>query len=130
MIKNFLASAVGLRKETATVDVRTYAYFDEETQKATLKAGTVVDLKGKYGVVFNEKDVTDGKNVAVGVVTAGHVYRDFIDTSKIRDFDEETAIGQGLHFESYKVAEYPADDTGLMEEYTPESEFNGGEIEP
>lgn len=121
MIKNFLASAVGLRKETATIDAGTYADDD-----GLIKEGTVVQLDdGRYGIIFDEKDVTDGReDVVIGVVTAGHVLSDMVGFGELTKEDViETAVAQGLFFESYKTAEYPADDNGEMEEYTPESEF-------
>lgn len=116
MIKNFLASAVGLRKETATLDVSTYATDN------VIKEGLVVKLNDdRFGIVIDEKDVTDKETVVVGVVTAGHVIDERIDLTKVESvyFNQET-IKQGLYVENYKEAQYPADDNGEMEEYVVE----------
>lgn len=74
MNKNFLASRVGLRKETATLTSLTYATDN------VIAEGLVVQLADeRYGVVFDEKDVTGKDSVVVGVVTAGHVLNDKVD---------------------------------------------------
>ena len=117
MIKNFLASAVSLRKETATLTSLTYADKD-----GIIKEGLVVQLADeRYGVVFNETN-TDGKeSVVVGVVTAGHVLNDKVDFGELTKADViASAVNQGLFFEDYKDAKYPANDDGDMEDYVVE----------
>lgn len=135
MFKNFLASAVGLRKETVTVSVD-YA-VEEEDGKMILKAGTLVpvytELVGatpRYAVLFNDTDVTDrterGATVSVGGVTAGHILRDVIIDAE--QPHEEDLIAQGLYLEPYKEAQYPADEDGEMTPYEvePIGESSGG----
>lgn len=116
MIKNFLASAVGLRKETATLTSLTYATNN------VIAEGLVVQLAdNRYGVVFDEKDVTGKTSVVVGVVTAGHVLNDKVDFGNLTKATViEAAVAQGLFFEDYKDAQYPADDDGEMEDYVVE----------
>lgn len=138
MIKNFLASAVGLRKETVTVSV---GYATDEDGKKILKAGTLVpvytELVGatpRYAVLFNDTDVTDkydnveNTTVSVGGVTAGHILRDVIIVAeRPRDAD---LIAQGLYLENYKTAQYPNGETGRPEPYEVEAiegEIGGGE---
>lgn len=140
MIKNFLASAVGLRKETVTVSVD---YAVEEDGKKILKAGTLVpiytELVGanpKYAVLFNDTDVTDrterGATVSVGGVTAGHILSNVIIVAE--QPQEEDLIAQGLYMEIYKEAQYPDDEVGDMTTYRVEAiegEIGGGgEIGP
>lgn len=136
MIKNFLASAVGLRKETVTVSAQ---YAVEENGKKILKAGTLVpiytELVGatpKYAVLFNDTDVTDkterGAVVSVGGVTAGHILSNVIIVAE--QPQEEDLIAQGLYMEIYKTAQYPEDEEGRMVLYEVEAiegEIGGGE---
>lgn len=136
MIKNFLASAVGLRKETVTVSVN---YAADEDGKKILKAGTLVpvntELVGaapRYAVLFNDTDVTDkterGATVSVGGVTAGHVLGNVIIVAE--EPNQEDLIAQGLYLESYKTAQYPNDEVGEMTPYEVEAiegEIGGGE---
>lgn len=135
MIKNFLASAVGLRKETVTVSVD-YA-VEEEDGKKILKAGTLVpvytELVGatpRYAVLFNDTDVTDkterGATVSVGGVTAGHILRDVIIVAE--EPQTQFLVTQGLYFEPYKTAQYPDGETGEPEPYEvePIGESSGG----
>ena len=136
MIKNFLASAVGLRKETVTVSVN---YAVEEDGKKILKAGTLVpvytELVGaapRYAVLFNDTDVTDkterGAVVSVGGVTAGHILGNVIIVAE--QPNEEDLIAHGLYLESYKTAQYPDGETGDLEPYAVEKiegEIGGGE---
>lgn len=116
MIKNFLASAVGLRKETATLTSLTYATNN------VIAEGLVVQLAdNRYGVVFDEKDVTGKATVVVGVVTAGHVLNDKVNFGSLTKATViEAAVNQGLFFEDYKSAKYPADDDGEMKDYVVE----------
>lgn len=137
MIKNFLASAVGLRKETVTVSVN---YAVDEDGKKILKAGTLVpiytELVGatpKYAVLFNDTDVTDktekGATVSVGGVTAGHILRDVIIDAE--QPHEDDLIAQGLYLEPYKTAQYPDDEVGDLEPYEVEPiGESSGELEP
>lgn len=136
MIKNFLASAVGLRKETVTVSVN---YAVEEDSKKILKAGTLVpiytELVGatpRYAVLFNDTDVTDkteiGATVSVGGVTAGHILGDVIIFAE--EPEDADLIAQGLYLEPYKTAQYPDGETGDLEPYEVEAiegEIGGGE---
>lgn len=136
MIKNFLASAVGLRKETVTVSVN---YAADEDGKKILKAGTLVpvntELVGatpRYAVLFNDTDVTDktekGAVVSVGGVTAGHILENVIIMAE--QPREEALIAQGLYLEPYKTAQYPNGETGKPEPYAVEKidgEIGGGE---
>ena len=131
MYKNFLASRVGLRKETATIP-STYAVDDEATGKKILKAGTLVQIDNlvggtnRFGIVFDDKDVTNKRDVVVGVVTAGHILEDVIaNPMSVRLSDLAT---QGLFFEPYKPAQYPNDTVGEMTPYDvePIEEGNGG----
>ena len=143
MIKNFLASEVGLRKETVTVSVD---YAVDENGKKILKAGTLVpvytELVGatpRYAVLFNDTDVTDktekGATVSVGGVTAGHILSDVI--IEAESPREDDLIAQGLYLETYKSASYPADEDGEMTPYEVEAiegeiggeESGGGEEE-
>lgn len=138
MIKNFLASAVGLRKETVTVSVD---YAVEEDGKKILKAGTLVpvntELVGatpRYAVLFNDTDVTDkfeeGGTVSVGGVTAGHILGNVIIIAE--QPQQADLIAQGLYFEPYKEAQYPNDEVGTLEPYEVErieGEISGGEGE-
>lgn len=139
MIKNFLASAVGLRKETVTVSVD---YAVEEDGKMILKAGTLVpvntELVGampKYAVLFNDTDVSDKyadetATVSVGGVTAGHILGNVIIVAE--QPQQEDLIAQGLYVEMYKSASYPADEDGEMTPYEVEAiegEISGGEGE-
>lgn len=139
MIKNFLASAVGLRKETVTVSVQ---YAVEEDDKAILKAGTLVPVvtglvgaTPRYAVLFNDTDVTDKVRkkdavASVGGVTAGHVLRNVIIVAE-EPHDEKDLIAQGLYLEPYKTAQYPADEDGEMTPYEVEPiGESGGEIPP
>lgn len=139
MIKNFLASAVGLRKETVTVSVN---YAVKEDGKKILKAGTLVPVNSgligatpRYAVLFNDADVTDvtdeteiGAFVSVGGVTAGHILGNviiFAEQPKAEDL-----IAQGLYLEPYKTAQYPNGETGVFEPYAVEEiegEIGGGE---
>ena len=135
MNKNFLASAVGLRKETVTVSV---GYAVEEDGKKILKAGTLVpvntELVGampKYAVLFNDTDVTDktekGATVSVGGVTAGHILANVVIFAE--EPNQEDLIAQGLYGEMYKSASYPADESGEMTPYEVEAiegEIGGG----
>lgn len=133
MIKNFLASAVGLRKETITVSVE---YAVDEDGKKILKAGTLVpvntELVGatpRYAVLFNDTDVTDKYDdetatVSVGGVTAGHILGDVIIFAE--EPEDADLIAQGLYLESYKTAQYPDDEVGELEPY--EVEVIEGEI--
>ena len=136
MIKNFLASAVGLRKETVTVSVN---YAADEDGKKILKAGTLVpvytELVGatpRYAVLFNDTDVTDkteeGATVSVGGVTAGHILSNIIIVAE--EPQTEDLIAQGLYLEPYKTAQYPDDEVGDLEAYEVEAiegEIGGGE---
>lgn len=136
MIKNFLASAVGLRKETVTVSVD---YAVEEDGKKILKAGTLVPVNTgligatpRYAVLFNDTDVTDkterGAVASVSGVTAGHILRNVI--IEAEQPNEEDLIAQGLYLEIYKTAQYPADANGEMTPYEVEAiegEIGGGE---
>ena len=136
MIKNFLASAVGLRKETVAVSVN---YAVDEGGKKVLKAGTLVpvatELVGatpRYAVLFNDTDVTDrterGATVSVGGVTAGHILGNVIIVAE--QPQQEDLIAQGLYVEMYKSASYPADEGGEMTPYEVEQiegEIGGGE---
>lgn len=136
MIKNFLASAVGLRKETVTVSVN---YAVEEDGKKILKAGTLVPIytrlvgaTPRYAVLFNDTDVTDkterGAVVSVGGVTAGHILANVIIVPEHPN--EEALIVQGLYLEPYKTAQYPDGETGELEPYAVEKiegEIGGGE---
>lgn len=136
MIKNFLASAVGLRKETVTVSVN---YAADEDGKKILKAGTLVPVytvlvgaTPRYAVLFNDTDVTDkterGAVVSVGGVTAGHILKDvIIEAEQPKD---QYLIAQGLYLEPYKTAQYPDGETGRPEPYEVEAiegEIGGGE---
>ncbi len=133
MIKNFLASAVGLRKETVTVSVE---YAVEEDSKKILKAGTLVpiytELVGatpKYAVLFNDTDVTDKAEgtVSVGGVTAGHILGNVIIGAEQPQVED--LIAQGLYLEPYKEAQYPDDVYGDPEPYEVEAiegEIGGG----
>lgn len=137
MIKNFLASAVGLRKETVTVSVD---YAADEDGKKILKAGTLVPIyttlvgaTPRYAVLFNDTDVTDKYDdetatVSVGGVTAGHILRDVIIYAEDPNTNYMTA--QGLYLEPYKTAQYPDDEVGELEHYEVEAiegEIGGGE---
>ncbi len=134
MIKNFLASAVGLRKETVPVSVN---YAVEEDGKKILKAGTLVPIytemvgaNPKYAVLFNDTDVTDKTEgtVSVGGVTAGHILSNVI--IEAEQPNEEDLIAQGLYMEIYKEAQYPDDEVGEMTPYEVEAiegEIGGGE---
>ena len=136
MIKNFLASAVGLRKETVAVSVN---YAVEEDGKKILKAGTLVPIytemvgaNPKYAVLFNDTDVTDkterGATVSVGGVTAGHILSNVI--IEAEQPNEEDLIAQGLYMEIYKEAQYPDDEVGELHAYEVEAiegEIGGGE---
>ena len=134
MIKNFLASAVGLRKETVAVSVN---YAVEEDGKKILKAGTLVPVATglvgatpKYAVLFNDTDVTDTQleGVSVGGVTAGHILGNVIIMAE--QPHEEDLIAQGLYLEPYKTAQYPDGETGRPEPYAVEAiegEIGGGE---
>jgi hypothetical protein len=136
MIKNFLASAVGLRKETVPVSVN---YAVEEDGKKILKAGTLVpvytELVGatpRYAVLFNDTDVTDKTEgaVSVGGVTRGHILRDVI--IEAEQPQEQDLIAQGLYMENYKEAQYPEDSAGNMITYRVEKidgEITGGDDE-
>lgn len=139
MIKNFLASAVGLRKETVTVSVN---YAVDEDGKKILKAGTLVPVytglvgaTPRYAVLFNDTDVTDkterGATVSVGGVTAGHILGNVIIMAE--QPNEEDLIAQGLYLEPYKTAQYPDGETGRPEPYEVEAiegEIGGGESGP
>lgn len=136
MIKNFLASAVGLRKETVTVSVN---YAVEEDGKKILKAGTLVpvytELVGatpRYAVLFNDTDVTDktekGATVSVGGVTAGHILANVIIVAE--QPREEALVMQGLYLELYKTAKYPNGETGELEPYAVEPIGESGGEEP
>lgn len=136
MIKNFLASAVGLRKETVTVSVE---YAVEEDSKKILKAGTLVPIytemvggSPKYAVLFNDTDVTDktDETVSVGGVTAGHILENVIIFAE--EPEDTDLIAQGLYLELYKGAQYPDDEVGELEPYEVEAiegEISGGEGE-
>lgn len=135
MIKNFLASAVGLRKETVTVAVD---YAVEEDGKKILKAGTLVPVATglvgatpRYAVLFNDTDVTDkterGAVVSVGGVTAGHILGNVIIMAERPNVED--IIAQGLYLEPYKTAQYPDGETGELEPYEVEKiegEISGG----
>lgn len=116
MYKNFLASKVGLRKETATLTASTYATNN------VIPEGLVVQLADeRYGVVFDEKDTTGKTSVVVGVVTAGHVLEDKVSFGALTKATVIAAcVNQGLFFENYKSAKYPADDDGKMKDYVVE----------
>lgn len=136
MIKNFLASAVGLRKETVPVSVQ---YAVEEDGKKILKAGTLVPVytglvgaTPRYAVLFNDTDVTNitGRDAgaSVGGVTAGHILRNVIIIAE--EPNEEDLVAQGLYLEIYKTAQYPNDEGGEMTPYEVEAiegEIGGGE---
>lgn len=138
MIKNFLASAVGLRKETVPVSVN---YAVEEDGKKILKAGTLVPVvtglvgaTPRYAVLFNDTDVTDKVRerdavASVGGVTAGHVLRNVIIVAE-EPHDYSDLVAQGLYLEPYKEAQYPNDEVGEMTPYEVEAiegEIGGGE---
>lgn len=139
MIKNFLASAVGLRKETVPVSIN---YAVEEDGKKILKAGTLVPIytemvgaTPRYAVLFNDTDVTNvtdeterGAVVSVGGVTAGHILRNVIIIAE--QPEDADLIAQGLYMETYKEAFYPNDVVGEMTPYEVEAiegEIGGGE---
>ena len=106
MIKNFLASAVGLRKETHTfptsvTEGMVIAYSDENSDT-------------RYGVVFTDRELKEGETGVVGsIVTAGHIIIDNVDFGDLGDLDYEefiqNAAVQGLYFERAKVTVVPAD---------------------
>ena len=103
MIKNFLASAVGLRKETHTfptsvTEGMVIAYFDENSDT-------------RYGVVFTDRELKEGETGVVGsIVTAGHIIIDNVDFGDLDSSDViQNAAVQGLYFEPAKVTVVPAD---------------------
>lgn len=138
MIKNFLASEVGLRKETVTVSVR---YAVDEDGKKILKAGTLVPVvtglvgaTPRYAVLFNDTDVSDKYDVddkatvSVGGVTAGHVLENVI--FDLAHPKGQALMVQGLYLEPYKEAQYPNDEVGEAKPYEVEPIISEGEIDP
>lgn len=109
MIKNFLASEVGLRKETVT--------FENDVDAGKVVQFTVGETT-KYGVVYNDVELGDKETLVASVVTAGHIQEDKVDFGALTKADViEACVAQGLFFEPYKPAQYPSATTGEMEDY-------------
>lgn len=102
MIKNFLASEVGLRKETYT--------FEADTTEGTVIAYTDSASGTKYGVVYNDVEM-DGKETKLGsIITAGHIITEKVTFGALTKADViEAAVAQGLFFEAEKVTTLPED---------------------
>lgn len=129
MIKNFLASEVGLRKETVTFNHNVYA-----GQVVQFTIGGELGGTTKYGVVYNDVELNGKETLVASVVTAGHIIKDKVDLSGLEpseSFQSDCAL-QGLFVEPYKPAKYPNATTGTMENYVvetpefPEEEQGGG----
>lgn len=103
MIKNFLASAVGLRKETHT--------FTKSVVEGDVISYSDADSNTRYGVVFHNRDLEEGKTTVVGsIVTAGHVIIDNVNFGNLAKADViQNAVSQGLYFEPAKETVVPAD---------------------
>lgn len=103
MIKNFLANAVGLRKETHT--------FTTSVTEGTVIAYSDENSDTRYGVVFADRELREGKTSVVGsIVTAGHIIIDNVDFGNLASADViQNAAAQGLYFEPAKATVVPAD---------------------
>lgn len=103
MIKNFLASAVGLRKETHT--------FTTSVTEGTVIAYSDENSDTRYAVVFADKELREGETSVVGsIVTAGHIIMDNVDFGNLASVAViQSAVAQGLYFEPAKVTVVPAD---------------------
>lgn len=103
MYKNFLASAVGLRRETHT--------FTTSVAEGDVISYSDANSETRYGVVFDDKELAEGKTTVVGaIVTAGHVIIDNVNFGNLAQADViQNAAKQGLYFEAAKETVVPAD---------------------
>lgn len=102
MIKNFLASAERLRKETHT--------FTLDVHEGDVISYTDADSNTRYGVVYNDVEL-NGKETKVGsIITAGFIIQDNVNFGNLASATViENAKAQGLFFEVAKVTVVPAD---------------------
>ena len=103
MIKNFLASSVGLKKETHT--------FTKSVTEGTVIAYSDENSDTRYGVVFADRELREGEKSVVGsIVTAGHIIVDNVDFGSLLSAEViQSAAVQGLYFEPKKTTVVPAD---------------------
>lgn len=102
MIKNFLASEVGLRKETLT--------FEANVEEGKVVAYTDSAEGTRYGVVYNDVTLGTATKKIGSIVVAGHVIVDKVDFGALTKADViEACVAQGLFFEAEKETTLPED---------------------
>ena len=102
MIKNFLASEVGLRKETHT--------FEADATEGTVIAYTDSASGTRYGVVYNDVELNGKESKLGSIVTAGHIITENVSFGALTKATViQASVAQGLFFEAVKETTLPED---------------------